>query len=186
MERDVGTGSDIRLVDLILKTSVVHTVTYFVAGAAAMTLYNYEQYFNEVAQRGGLLRSFDDPILMAGPLFQPIRGVIFALAFYPIRSVIFVSPYGWLILWWILIALGILSTFGAAPNSIESLIYTTRTPDFLNVETEVQALGLAGFLWLWVRHPERRWFGWLMWGSFAMIVVMISMGLLQRFGYISA
>jgi len=61
------------------------------------------------------------PIVMAGPLFQPIRGVIFALAFYPIQSVIFVRPYGW-----------------------------------------------------------------LMSGSFALIVVMISMGLLHRLGYISA
>ncbi len=186
MERDVGTGSDVRLVDLILKTSVVHTVTYFVVGAAAMTLYNYEQLFNEVAQRGGPLRSFDDPIIMLGPLLQPIRGVIFALAFYPIRSVIFVRPYGWLILWWILIALGIWSAFGNTPGSIESAIYSNRSTNLLNIETETQALGLAGLLWLWVRHPERRWFGWLMWGSFAMIVVMISIGLLQRFGYISA
>ena len=32
--------------------------------------------------------------VMAGPLFQPIRGVIFALAFYPLRSVLFAEKRG--------------------------------------------------------------------------------------------
>jgi len=35
------------------------------------------------------MRQLNDPVVMAGPLFQPIRGVIFALAFYPLRGVLF-------------------------------------------------------------------------------------------------
>ena len=70
------------------------------------------------------MRPTTDPMVMAGPLFQPIRGLVFALVFYPLREILFTKKNGWLIMWWILVALGILSTFGPAPGSIEGMIYT--------------------------------------------------------------
>ncbi|MGC2662378.1 MAG: hypothetical protein WA324_30810 [Bryobacteraceae bacterium] len=48
---------------------------------------------------------------MAGPLLQPIRGLIFALVFYPLRACLFERRNGWLLMSKILVALGILSTF---------------------------------------------------------------------------
>lgn len=35
-----------------------------------------------------------------------------AAALYPLRSVLFGDRRGWLILWWLLLALGVLSTYG--------------------------------------------------------------------------
>ena len=46
----------------------------------------------------GYMRPTTDRWVMAGPLFQPIRGVVFALAFYPLRSVLFGRKNGWLII----------------------------------------------------------------------------------------
>ena len=57
-----------------------------------------------------------------------IRGVIFALAFHPLRAILFEQRRGWLILWWLLLSLGVLSTFEPAFGSVEGLIYTTLSP----------------------------------------------------------
>jgi len=65
------------------------------------------------------MRPITDKWVMAGPLLQPIRGLIFALVFYPLRTCFFNRGNGWLLMSWILVALGILSTFAAASGSIE-------------------------------------------------------------------
>lgn len=173
--------SHIPLGELIVKTSVTHTVTYFIAGLVAMLVFDYEDAFNESAH----FRGFDDPLIMAGPLFQPIRGILFAIAFYPLRSLLFSRPYGWLILAWTLIVIGIWSAFGPAPGSIEGAIYTKLPMNILNFETELQAIGLSGILWLWIQHPKWRWLNWLMWILFVLVVGLISMGLLDKFGLLS-
>ena len=56
-------------------------------------------------------------------------------------------------------ALGILSTFGPAPGSIEGLVYTIiPVSDQLVGLTEVvpQAFLFSLVLFFWVRHPEKR------------------------------
>jgi len=84
---------NISLLTLIIKTSIVHTVTYFIAGVAAMTLLDYGE---TMGTGNSIFKPITEPIVMAGPLFQPIRGLIFALAFYLIRDTIFKTGYGWL------------------------------------------------------------------------------------------
>ena len=106
---------------LAAKTIVVHTVTYFIAGLLAFTLGGYAQTFAQ-PPLSYFMRPTTDPIVMAGPLFQPIRGLVFALALYPLRSVLFEKERGWLVLWWLLLALGVISTFGPAGGSIVGLI----------------------------------------------------------------
>ena len=102
------------LSSLTVKTVVVHTITYMIAGLLALTLGGYEKTFSE-PPLSYLMRPTTDRLVMAGPLFQPIRGLIFALALYPLRSVLFAEKRGWLTLWWLLFALGVLSTFGPRP-----------------------------------------------------------------------
>ena len=120
-------GARVRLPTLVGKSVVVHTVTYFVAGLLALTLGGYGETFAE-PPLSHYMRPTSDRWVMAGPLLQPVRGLIFGLAFYPLRDVLFAPGRGWLTLWWLLVALGVLSTFGAAPGSVEGLIYTVIPP----------------------------------------------------------
>ena len=110
-------------VGLAVKAIVVHTLTYFLMGLLASTFLNYAERFTR-PEMLCWMRSTDDPLVMAGPLLQPIRGLVFALVFYPLRAVLFGKKNGWLIMWWTLVGLGILSTFGPPPGSVEGLIYT--------------------------------------------------------------
>jgi hypothetical protein len=118
---------------------------------------------------------------MAGPLFQPIRGLIFALALYPLREVIFTERRGWLTLWWLLVALGILSTFGPAPGSVEGMIYTIIPPlsQILGLwEVLLQSLLLSALLFYWVRHPEKRWLSRTLVVMFGILMALPVLGLL--------
>lgn len=116
---------------------------------------------------------------MAGPLFQPIRGVIFALAFYPIRHPLFGSKLGWLVLWWLLVALGILSTFGPAPGSIEAMIYTNLEISFFTyVEVVAQAFAFSCILYYWINNKNLKWLNWVMGLAFAIVMLLPTLGLL--------
>lgn len=163
-----------------LKTIVVHTVTYMLMGFLASTLFDYAGLFGRESL-SCFLRPFDDRMIMAGPLFQPIRGIVFGLAFYPLREVIFRKPNGWLILWWVLVALGILSTFGPSPGSIEGAIYT-RVPLIDNLtglpEVVFQALLLAAILFYWVNHPQKKWITWVLVVLFVIFMLLPALGLL--------
>ena len=166
--------------ELTVKTIVVHTITYFVAGVLAYTLGGYAKTFSQ-PPLSYLMRATSDPLVIAGPLFQPIRGVIFASAFYPLRDVLFGRRRGWLILWWLLLALGVLSTFGPAPGSVEGLIYTIISPlsQILGLwEVLLQSLLFSFILFYWVNHPEKKWLSWTLGIAFAIVMILSVLGVL--------
>jgi hypothetical protein len=170
----------VSLPTLTLKTVVVHTVSYFVAGVLAYTLGGYEKTFSE-PPLSSFMRPTSDPWVMAGPLFQPVRGVVFALAFYPLRNVLFADRRGWLTLWWLLLALGVLATFGPAPGSVEGLIYTTIPPlrQILGLwEVLLQSFLFSVVLFYWVNHPGRPWLNWTLGIAFSIVMILPLMGLL--------
>jgi len=168
-----------RLLGLTVKTIIVHTITYVVMGLLAFTFLNYTEAYS-TGPLAGYMRPTNDRLVMAGPLFQPIRGVIFALAFYPLREILFGRKNGWLILWWLLVALGILSTFGPAPASIEGIVYTQLPFPTIRdyVEVVPQAFLLSGILFYWVNHPEKKWLNWVLGTLFALAVLFPALGLL--------
>ena len=169
----------ISLPSLTIKTIVVHTVTYFVAGILAYTLNDYQQMYAQ-PPLSYVMRPTTHPLVMAGPLFQPIRGVIFALAFYPLRRILFETRRGWLTLWWLLLALGVFSTFGPAFGSVEGLIYTTipARAQILGLwEVLLQALLFSFILFHWVNAPRKRWLRWTMYAAFGIVLLLPVLGL---------
>ncbi len=168
----------VRFPALIAKTIISHTLTYFLMGVLAAHFLNYAAL---MAQPGSGMRPITSPWVIAGPLFQPLRGLIFALVFYPLRSVLFGRKNGWLLMGWMLVALGILSTFGPAGGSIEGLVYTP-TPVLLQLrgwlEVIPQALLLSALLCYWVNHPEKKWMNWTFGVLFFVAMVLPILGLL--------
>lgn len=167
---------------LALKTVIVHTITYFVAGILAYTLGGYEETFSR-PPLSHFMRPTSDPLVMAGPLLQPVRGVIIASALYPFRSVLFGERRGWLVLWWLLLALGVLSTYGPAPGSVEGLIYTIIPPraQILGLwEVLLQSFLFSFGLFYWVNHPGKRWLDWALGVAFSIVLILPLLGLLVR------
>jgi hypothetical protein len=148
-----GANQDLKFSQLTIKTIVVHTVTYFVMGVFALVVFDYAA-LNAQPDMAGLM-----------------------------RQVVFTRQHGWLVLWWILVGLGIVATFGPAPGSIEGLIYTIvpiRHQLTGLLEVVPQALLLALGVFYWVNHPEKRWFPWLTGTAFAAVILLSIAGLLAR------
>jgi hypothetical protein len=165
------------IVELALKTIVVHTTTYFVIGVPLFLLFNYSEGFT-APELACWMRPTNDPLVSAGLLFQPIRGLIFALAFFPIREKLFGTKNGWLIIWWLLVALGILSTFGPAPGSVEGMVYTILPLSISTyLEVVLQSLSLSGILFLWVNNSNKRWLTWVLSVFFVLILLAVVFGL---------
>jgi hypothetical protein len=127
------------------------------------------------------MRQTNEPLVMAGPLFQPIRGALFGIVFFLLRDTLFGRKNGWLVMWITLVVVGILSPFGPSPGSIEGMIYTTL-PMELHLtglpEVLLQALILSALLFYWVNHPQKKWFNWVMGIIFVLMLLLPVLGLL--------
>ncbi len=173
-------NDDVPFWPLVGRAIVTHTVTYVIMGILAASLLDYESALARPCLQCWM-RQVSDPMIMAGPLFQPLRGVLFALAIYPIRAAIFARKRGALVLFWLLVALGVMSTFGPSPGSVEGLVYTViPVRDQLRGYLEVvpQAGLFAYGLVYWTNHPEQRWFRRAMITAFVMALGLPLVGLL--------
>ena len=166
--------------NLTIKTIIVHTVSYFVMGLLAFVFLDYTSLFSDPNFRN-LMRATNDPLVAAGPLFQPIRGFLFALVFYSLRGTFFGTKNGWLTMWLVLVVVGIFSAFGPTPGSIEGMIYTT-IPLKLQLtglpEVVLQALLLSFILCYWVKNPEKRWLTWTLGGIFILVILFSILGIM--------
>ena len=169
---------------ITIKTTVIHTVTYFLMGLLAFIFLDYTSKYADPTI-ANLMRQTSDPLVASGPLFQVLRGILFGLAFYPLREIVFARKNGWLILWLVLVIVGILSPFGPSPSSIEGMIYTVLPLWFHFTglpEVVIQALLLAFLTHYWVNHPEKKWIGWVFGIVFALALLMSTMGILAGLG----
>lgn len=169
---------------ITLKTIIVHTVTYFTMGLFALIFLDYtSKYADPVV--ANYMRQTSDPLVAAGPLFQVIRGFLFGLAFYSLQEIVFIRKNGWLVLWLTLVVTGVLSPFGAAPSSIEGMIYT-RLPMWFHItglpEVLIQAFLLAYVTHYWVNHSEKKWINWVLGIVFVLTILMSTMGILAGLG----
>lgn len=169
---------------ITLKTAAVHAVTYFLVGVLSFLFLDYTTNYADPAVVN-FVRQTDDPLVAAGPFFQILRGLLFGIAFFALRESIFPHKRGWLTLWLALVILGIFSTFGSAPSSIEGMIYTVLPIWFhiLNFPELFIQSGLLAFLaHYWVNHPEKKWLNWSLGIVTGLIVLLSVLGALSAFG----
>jgi hypothetical protein len=168
------------LAGVLVKSTLTHTVTYAIMGFIAFALFDYTAHYAQ-PHIAAFMRQTDAPLVMAGPLFQPIRGALFGVVFYLLRDALFGRKRGWLTMWVMLVVVGILSTFGPSPGSIEGMIYTVwpfRDHLYGSPEVYGQSLLLSLVVTYWVNHPDSRWLSWLMGVLFALAMLFPLLGLL--------
>lgn len=115
--------------NFILKVTIAHVLTYIVCGMVFSQIFGYQ---NSLSDAG--MRDMNSIIVGHAPLFQIIRGLLFAIVLWMIRDVFMNKKYGWLKLWIILIILGIFNTPGTAPGSIEGFIYLLPSNEPLSLQ----------------------------------------------------
>lgn len=156
-----------------IRVIAIHVLTYFLFGLVMSNLLGYEELFQKE-----IIRDFMRPMgtnSLLGIAMQPIRGLLFALALWPIRSIFIEKKQGWLYLWGVFLVFGILSTTGAAPSSIEGVLYS-KLPLWYHLlglpEISLQTLAFSVLLVRWEQgklfrsHSEQQgkkkgFFAWL-------------------------
>jgi hypothetical protein len=140
------------------RVTAAHMATYMAAGFVAFNLLDYATLWETEGMAH--YRSLDSAWVAAGPGAQIVRGLILSLVLYPFRTVFLGAPGGWLKLWALLVGIGILSTYAAAPGSIEGVLYTKIPVSDLvmgNFEVVGQTLAFSLILVFWTRRPSRWW-----------------------------
>jgi hypothetical protein len=137
-----------------VRAMVVHTATYFFFGILMSHLLGYARVFQLEPIRD-FMRPLDSPLVAAGPLLQPLRGLVLALGAWPLRGFLLEQRRGWLVLWGIFLAFGILGPPGAAPGSMEGVLYS-KLPLWYHLmglpEIGLQTLAFSVVLLRWERH----------------------------------
>lgn len=168
------------LLEALVKAIVTHTVTYFIMGLLASTILDYTGFFSQ-SSLSVMMRPTNDLWVMLGPLFQPIRGILFGLVFYLLREPFFGKKAGWLVMWFVLVAVGIFGTFGPSPGSLEGMLYTVF-PLWVHLrglpEVLLQSLFLSLIMFYWVRNPHKKWVSWVMGIAFFILMSLPILGLL--------
>jgi hypothetical protein len=112
-------------IKFIVKVTLIHALTYIVCGVLFSMIFSYQDTLSESTT----MRSMTDPLVMAAPLFQIVRGVLFGFVLLWMREIFVNRKFGWLKLWLILLVLGVFNTPAPSPGSIEGFIYLLPTDE---------------------------------------------------------
>ena len=147
------------LLGFVGRVTVVHVVTYFVFGILAAFVVPGGHSMYSIPAMDIYFRPISSPYVMAGTLFQLIRGPIIAIGIYPFRQVFLQNKWGWLYLWGLFLTLAILVPAGAAPGSIEGYVYT-KLPIWFHLaglpEVILQTLAFSVLVFIWERRREKK------------------------------
>ena len=170
------------------KTTLVHTGTYFIVGLLSFLLLDYSTNYADPVVSASL-RQTNHAMVTAGPLFQILRGFLFGIVFYVLRDIFFSKPGGWTTIWLVLIFVGILSPFSAAPGSIEGFVYSTL-PTWFHImslpELFIQSFLLTFLTHYWVNHPEKKWLSISFGIVFAIVTLLAFLGILAALDLLPA
>lgn len=170
--------------DFVAHVVVVHTVTYWVAGLVFSVVFDYQALFS-TPPFATYMRPMDSMVVVAGPLFQPVRGAIMGIALWPFRRVLLERERGWLALWGLFVGVAILNAPAPAPGAFEGLVYTT-VPLTLHLwglpEVLVQTLLFAVGLVYWERNPGDRRLGAAFIGLFVVLLCLSLFAVLLEAG----
>jgi hypothetical protein len=144
---------------------IAHCLTYFFVGVFFyFTGLNFLVYFeNNPNSIVTVYMQHFHPLssiwVLAGPLFQPIRGLIFALALFPFRRFFIERKWGWVYLWGLFLALAIFGPAGPPPGSIEGFVYT-NLPVMAHLialpEILLQTLAFSWLVVAWEHHKGKK------------------------------
>ena len=140
------------------RVSTAHVIAYFIAGAIAMSLFDYESWFASGILSCVMKPTTDPVVALGGTLFQAFRGIIVALILLPLRKVFTDEKYGFLKLGVLILGLSVLSTFGPAFGSIEGFIYTKMSISEQIVgypEALVWISLFVGILWCFYKFEKK-------------------------------
>jgi len=168
------------------KITSAHTISYFIAGAIAVTLFNYQEWWSS-EYMSAIYRDIDSPIVaLGGGFLQILRGIIVALILLPLRKTFFEEKYGLLKLALTIFGFSVVSTYGAVITSFEGLIYL-KVPLIYHVrgipESLIWLSLFIGILFVSIKYSHKKIITILSIIFVVLIIIMSVMGYFGAMGY---
>lgn len=132
----------------IMKVTVAHFVTYVICGMLFSTLFNYEVLF-QLGNAKYFMKDFQGTSSLIGPFVQILRGMLIGCILLVLKDNVLSQKRAWLHLWIIFAGLGVICTPGAAPASIEGIVYSQLPLEF-HLKTAPETLVQTLLFSLWV------------------------------------
>jgi hypothetical protein len=143
-----------KILGYVGRFSLIHVLTYVVAGIIFMKLQNYVDVFS-TSEAFANFRPLDSPIVRAAALFQFLRGSFFALLLYPFYDTIISSKRGWLMLFGVLWGFTFIGSVSATPGSIEGFIYTKIPLSEHLIGMPEVTIQMLSFSWLFYKYERK-------------------------------
>lgn len=105
------------------KITYSHVIAYFIAGIFALVFIGYKELF-ATETMSLFMKPVNDPIVMLGPTLQIIRGILIAIAIYPLKDAFLKKKRGYIYLGIIILVFSLFSTIGPTSGSLDGFIYT--------------------------------------------------------------
>lgn len=135
-------------IKFIVKVTVAQFASYLICGLIFSKLFNYEELFRLGNVQYFMKDAYGISSLI-GPFAQIIRGIILGCILLILKDNVLKKKNAWLYLWIIFAGLGVVCTPGAAPSSIEGIIYSQLPLEFhLKLAPELFVQTLLFSLWV--------------------------------------
>lgn len=136
-----------------IRFTLVHVITYAIAGVLLFFLQSYEEAF-AVPGQFELYRPLDDPIVMAAIPLQLLRGPILALFFLPFYDTFVRKGNGWLLLFGLTFGLIAVGGPNFMTGFLKDIIESKPLSEFLigPVEITFQMLLFSVLFFWWERR----------------------------------
>ena len=135
-------------IKFIVKVTVAHFISYLICGLIFANVFNYKELF-ELDNVKYFMRDAYGNSSLIGPFVQILRGAIIGCILLILKDNVLKMKRGWLYLWILFAGLGIICTPGAAPASIEGLVYSQLPLEFhLKTAPELIVQTLLFSLWV--------------------------------------
>ena len=174
------------LIKYFWQVTSAHTISYFIAGAISMVLFNYQEWWTS-EYMSAFYRDIESPIVaLGGGFLQIFRGIIVALILLPLRKTFFEEKFGLLKLALIVFGFSIVSTYGAVITSFEGLIYL-KVPFIYHIRGIPEGLIwlslFIGILFISIKYSHKKIVTILSIIIVALITLMSIMGYFGAMGY---
>ena len=135
-------------IKFIIKVTIAHFVSYLICGLIFSNIFNYEVLFKLDNVRYFMRDAYGTSSLI-GPFVQILRGAIIGCILLILKDNVLKKKNSWLYLWIIFAGLGVICTPGAAPASIEGIVYSQLPLEFhLKTAPELIIQTLLFSLWV--------------------------------------
>lgn len=135
-------------IKFISKVTIAHFASYLICGLIFSNIFNYKVLF-ELDNVRYFMRDAYGASSLIGPFVQILRGAIIGCILLILKDNVLKKQNSWLYLWIIFAGLGVICTPGAAPASIEGIVYSQLPLEFhLKTAPELIIQTLLFSLWV--------------------------------------